>query len=190
MPGLPQERFIDKITAYDYQVVIERGAATMRWIPYIMTVNASGPYKLLAKVAESSAADFEYKVLNNRKIEHPRFLSVAFTQALAAKPGYSQYNYNSPWIFPIRFINRRKQAERDAAFAAAATAHPGVMALQDHMRRQREIDATYGYRVETDGKVPDFAWYQETFSNDYSNGQDLSASADKSTDKLAKPGAK
>ena len=115
------------------------------------------------------------------------FLQVKFNEDIADRPGYTQYNYDSPWLFPIRLIDKKREA-------AINTAHsgPGLIA-SEHLYQtayQKAIDETFGYRVEAYGEVPDFAWYQETFSNDYSNGQDLSASADKNTDKLAKPGAK
>ena len=37
----------------------------------------------------------------------PAFARIAFNQALKVRSCYSQFNFDDPWVFPMRISNRR-----------------------------------------------------------------------------------
>ena len=147
--NLPGERFIDGITLYSFY----KG----EWVPQTMGVTGDGERKLKAKVEGFKPEEFRELALKRKKDKSaPRlFLSITFLKI--SKTGYKQYNYDSPWIFPIRVIDRKEEVRKK---------HGNSRDVREY---QRLVDNTSGYRVEAHGEVPDFVWYQQSF-NGYSTG--------------------
>ena len=125
-----------------------------------MQVTGNSSKALKANFGKSNAVrELALKELQ-LKTDPRNFLSVTFNKALAHRPGYTQYNYDSPWIYPIRLIDKKKEAEdAQRAIDSAGYYTPAI-----------KIKKAFGYRVEPYGEVPDFIWYQKTFA-DYSMGK-------------------
>jgi hypothetical protein len=169
---LPEEKFIDSIVLF--------ACKARKWIPYAMDVNSDGLRKLKATIVDSDGEfGFHEKLVDPESREKVTFLQFAFSKALAGKPGYKQYNYKSPWIVPIQFIDKKQETERQARITVSTMAagdsfgYNAYAAMQYEKMVENMVSRVSGYRIELSTKVPDFAWYQEAFPNDYSNGQDL-----------------
>ena len=111
------------------------------------------------------------------KGESRHFLSITFTnEELAGKTGYKQYDYTSPWVVPIQFIEKKQEAEREARMAVAMSAgdsygFSAYAAMQNEQMVENMVKRVSGYRIELSKKVPDFKWYQKSFSDSYGTGR-------------------
>lgn len=159
--ALPEERFIDSVTLFTLQIASRTKPQTIkRWMPYAAHVAEDGQRKLKANIINWRSLK---KWLLDRDLPEKRtFLHIAFTNKnLATKTGYKQYNYESPWVFPIRLICKQAEAYRTAAMVGAASYYGAPPIVPD----------VPGYRIETGEKVPDFKWYRKAFPNDYGTGE-------------------
>ena len=156
---LPAEQFIETIALYTYQ--------NKKWIPYAMNVLDQGQRKLKTKIINSDGNfSFKEKLGDSKSRSKYTFLQISFNKRLAHRTGYRQYNFDSLWIYPIRMINKKKEAEEMSMLADSYSPYNN---MHNQAMLQREIDNTFGYRVEPHGEVPDFQWYRKTFAN-YSTG--------------------
>ena len=178
--GLPKENFIKAIKLLVYHVDEQQKPPVKEWQAYDMDATAKGPHTLRAMIGDPERwLALKERALDTQTRERKVFLAITFTEALANRVGYRQYNYDSPWIFPIKLIDKKKEMARDAVLDAGLSTYPGMGGFHEQMMRQRMIDATHGYRVEANGKVPDYKWYRDTF-NEYSTGTHVAKSADPS----------
>ena len=92
------------------------------------------------------------------------FLSITFNDALAARPGYTQYNYDSPWNYPIEIIDfKAKQLQQLDKLA--------LDAKTKNVLREKVEQEELGYgigRHKKFGEIPDFSWYDKTFKYGFS----------------------
>ena len=165
-PALPDKRFIQGMTIYSY---------LSGWESYAMTVGEdlggrSSGQRL--KVAANAADPAQYRAnVEKQKLlasSSKLFLAVSFIDKFLSTTGYKQYDFKTPWIFPIRLVNKREEAQETAARVAASGAYGNIPS----------VDKVNGYRVETDRTVPDFVWYQKNFDG-YSTDKPTSPPIDK-----------
>ena len=180
-PNLPREPFIAKATLFSFYQR-EWASQSLQITEHSALNSAAGSQRIKMKIADFTPVRFRELMLGEKQSNEASpalFLSITFTEALANRVGYRQYNYDSSWIFPIKLIDKKKEMAKDAVLDAGLSTYPGGGGFHEQMMRQRMVDATHGYRVEANGKVPDYKWYRDTF-NEYSTGRHVAKSADDS----------
>jgi hypothetical protein len=143
---LPKVKFIEdmKIVAYSGN----KGDV------YPMTVEGAGG--VTATLSEAHKREIKFKL--NKDKELKTFLHITFNTALANTDGYKQYNFDSPWTYPIEIIDRK--AEMKKMLEAG-----GRGELSDYQIEQ-QVKMVSGYvlkRHEKVGEIPNFYWYSKTF---------------------------
>ena len=179
---LPGEQFIEGMTMHVY---------VEEWESIAIGITSSGAKQIKAVIGDLDPDQFKNVVLKRRSsnLDPKHFLSVTFLKKddplsrLPKKTGYTQYNYDSPWILPIT-IRSKQEIEADKVERSfAAKTSPDL-----RYKLNQYVNKVAGYRIQASNKAPDFKWYRDNFPN-YSSGQNLPKGADQGIDKSAKPGA-
>lgn len=150
-PDLPDKQFIKELKIYNY---------LDSWESFSMSISRNGPRKFMTEIDNKKSAR-ELVVRKKQDDSKPRnFLSVGFNNVLGGKIGYKQYSYDSPWIFPVRLVNKQEEAFTQAAYANAAFGIGGSVVYRNDMEKAQKVS---GFRFELDENVPDFQWYRKSF---------------------------
>ena len=146
---LPEEKFIESINIVAY--------VGGKFKAYSMSLKGSS---VLVASVEDADALVEKVIAQNKSVK--TFLALTFNQALANTVGYKQYNFDSPWTYPIEIVDR--QAEMKKMLEAGG----GGELSDDEIEQQVKMVSGYELRRHSKfGEIPNFGWYNETFSYNY-----------------------
>jgi predicted MPP superfamily phosphohydrolase len=145
-PNLPATRFIEDIALVAYL-----GAAGK---VYSMQVSEKGAGVLAARLAAGDKRVIAEKLASTKKPVR-KFLHITFNQALSGIVGYKQYNFDSPWIYPVEIIGvkeRQRKVLKENHLNSQHAGHQEVLMNGYLLWRHRDC-----------GEIPDFTWYNDTF---------------------------
>lgn len=153
-PKLPKQQFIKSIHIVMYD------AAPNNFKAYKLDVSPTVGSGVMGVLDGKKANNFKESVLATSGKKTPTFLAITFNDSLSGTQGYTQYNFDSPWTYPIEFIDKK-------------------IVVEQALRRERELDnyqiarevaLVNGYvirRHPDNGELPDFGWYNKTFDFKY-----------------------
>ena len=151
-PDLPKECFIEKI-----EIVAYTGAKGQA---YPMQVEWAGVLKVRLAEGDRRALAKKLTPKKGKEIQIMTFLHITFTKALAGIPGYTQYNYDTPWIYPIEIVDL-KERQRELV---------RVWGNRGAGEIERAVSMVSGYELRRHpdcGEIPDHEWYSTTFGYGY-----------------------
>ena len=151
---LPKERFIEKI---EIMAFMEGGFKV-----FALDVEDKGERVLVARMPSTAKRVISHQLVPSTHTPVPAnsFLSITFKNVLADKLGYKQYNYDSPWIYPIEVIDRKAALEKKLRNS------PGM----EWQEIEQAVAQVKGYelrRHHKHGEIPDFGWYTLKFKSQY-----------------------
>jgi hypothetical protein len=146
--NLPGARFVEGMALF--------ARAGNEWKKFEASVTDGNPGSLTVN-APIHEDEFQKKVI--KKKNPVVFLAVTFNSKLGKTTGYTQYNFNSPWLFRVD-VKQRQEPEW--------VSH-GIEESYVMVDRPGYVIARHGKH----GEIPDFAWYNSTFDYQYPRADDL-----------------
>ena len=134
--NLPDIKFIDQLT-----LVARAGS---KWVEFETVITEKGP-RVLTVQAPIHEERFQKKVMSKKN--PVLFLRVTFNTVLNETTGYTQYNFNSPWLIRVSIKKNKPKFLELAGFS-----------IERHGKH---------------GEIPDFAWYNSVFDYKYPRADDL-----------------
>ena len=134
--NLPEVNFIDQLT-----LVARAGS---KWVEFETVITEKGP-RVLTVQAPIHEDQFQKKVMSKK---NPLlFLRVTFNTVLSETTGYTQYNFNSPWLIRVSIKKNKPKFLELAGFS-----------IERHGKH---------------GEIPNFKWYRKNFKNLYPYNREL-----------------
>lgn len=152
-PDLPKVKFIDQMMIVAYMG--NKGQA------YPLQVEGAGVLKATLAEGDRRAIVFQLTPKKGKESRSKFFLHITFTKALAGIPGYTQYNYDTPWIYPIEIIDLKERQRELVRVWGNRGASAG------EIERSVSMVNAYELRRHPKGEIPDFTWYNNTFDYKY-----------------------
>jgi hypothetical protein len=147
-PHLPATRFIKDIALVAYT------GATGKVYP--MQVSEKGPGVLEARLSAGDKRAVAEKITKSSdKQDVTTFLHITFNQALLGITGYKQYNFDTPWIYPIEIIGvkeRQRKVLNEHHLNSQHAGHQEVLMNGYLLWRHRKC-----------GEIPNFFWNNKTY---------------------------
>jgi hypothetical protein len=153
--NLPATHFIKEIALVAY---LDDSPKVGRVYP--MALLAKGERVFEAKLEEASKRVVATKLTPSsaNKFAVPTLFRVTFNTALSGLTGYTQYNFDTPWTYPIEIVDRKAEMRKmlEAGGRGDLTAN----------EIEQQVNLVSGYELKRHqkfGEVPDFKWYNKNF---------------------------